>query len=332
VDQFNGGGSLGPSGSGKTTTLMMLGGFERPTLGHILLDGRPVERLPPEKRNIGFVFQNYALFPHMTVAENIAFPLQCRRITGAAAEAKVKTALERVQLGAFGNRKPVQLSGGQQQRVALARALVFEPSLVLMDEPLGALDKQLREHMQVEIKHLQMSLGITMVYVTHDQSEALTMSDRIAVFHDGRIQQLDGPRGLYNCPANRFVAGFIGENNLVEGLIEGFDGGDALVRAPDGTVLRAPAVDGAKAGMNVMVLIRPEHVAVRNAGIEARQNIARGRIREIFFLGDHLRLSVSALGLDEMLVRIPAAQGEGLIANSEVELAFAIRDARILMA
>ncbi|OYU47041.1 MAG: Fe3+/spermidine/putrescine ABC transporter ATP-binding protein [Rhizobiales bacterium PAR1] len=323
---------LGPSGSGKTTTLMMLGGFERPTLGHILLDGRPVERLPPEKRNIGFVFQNYALFPHMTVAENIAFPLQCRKITGAAAETKVKAALERVQLGAFGNRKPVQLSGGQQQRVALARALVFEPSLVLMDEPLGALDKQLREHMQVEIKHLQQSLGITMVYVTHDQSEALTMSDRIAVFHDGRIQQLDGPRRLYDCPSNRFVAGFIGESNLVDGLIDGFEGGEAIVRAPDGAVLRAPAVEGAKAGMKVTVLIRPERMAVHNADGPERQNIVRGLIREIFFLGDHLRLSIAALGLDELLVRIPAAQGEGLVANAEVELAFAISDARILTA
>ncbi len=275
---------LGPSGSGKTTTLTMLGGFERPTLGHILLDGRPVERLPPEKRNIGFVFQNYALFPHMTVAENIAFPLQCRKIRGAAAEAMVKAALGRVQLGAFGNRKPVQLSGGQQQRVALARALVFEPSLVLMDEPLGALDKQLREHMQVEIKHLQISLGITMVYVTHDQSEALTMSDRIAVFHDGRIQQLDGPRGLYDCPTNRFVAGFIGESNLVEGVIEGFDGGDARLRAADGTVLHAPAVESAKAGMKVTVLIRPERMAVHKAGDRERRNIVRGLIREIFSL------------------------------------------------
>ncbi len=323
---------LGPSGSGKTTTLMMLGGFERPTLGHILLDGRPVERLPPEKRNIGFVFQNYALFPHMTVAENIAFPLQCRKITGAAAEARVKSALERVQLGAFANRKPVQLSGGQQQRVALARALVFEPSVVLMDEPLGALDKQLREHMQVEIKHLQQSLGITMVYVTHDQSEALTMSDRIAVFHDGRIQQLDGPRDLYDCPRNRFVAGFIGESNLVEGAVIGFDGRDALVRVADDTMLRAPAVEGAKAGAKVTVLIRPERMAVHQAGLAERQNIVRGLIREIFFLGDHLRLSVSALGLEDLLVRIPAAQGEGLVAHAEVELAFAVRDARILMA
>ena len=204
---------LGPSGSGKTTTLMMLGGFERPTLGHILLDGKPVERLPPEKRNIGFVFQNYALFPHMTVAENVGFPLHYRGIKGQAARDKVAQALGRVGLSEMGDRRPTQMSGGQQQRVALARALVFEPSLVLMDEPLGALDKQLREHMQYEIKALHNRLGITVVYVTHDQGEALTMSDRVAVFNDGRIQQLAPPDELYERPKNSFVAQFIGENN-----------------------------------------------------------------------------------------------------------------------
>ena len=190
---------LGPSGSGKTTTLMMLAGFETPTAGEILLDGKPLSRLPPYKREIGMVFQNYALFPHMTLAENIGFPLSVRGVAKDEIARRVDRALDMVQLGGFGSRRPAQLSGGQQQRIAVARALVFEPKLVLMDEPLGALDKQLREQMQLEIRRLHQRLGVTMVYVTHDQAEALTMSDRIAVFHRGKIQQLDRPeRALRN--------------------------------------------------------------------------------------------------------------------------------------
>ncbi|MBV9434205.1 MAG: ATP-binding cassette domain-containing protein, partial [Hyphomicrobiales bacterium] len=200
---------LGPSGSGKTTCLMMLAGFELPTAGEILLDGRPISRLPPNRRGIGVVFQNYALFPHMTVAENVAFPLSVRRMSRDAIATHVRRALDMVQLKGFDQRKPAQLSGGQQQRVAVARALVFEPELVLMDEPLGALDKQLREQMQLEIKHLQQRVGVTLVYVTHDQAEALTMSDRIAVFDRGEVQQLATPTELYEAPRNAFVAGFI---------------------------------------------------------------------------------------------------------------------------
>ena len=193
---------LGPSGSGKTTCLMMLAGFETATHGDIKLGGRPINNIPPHKRGIGMVFQNYALFPHMTVAENLAFPLEVRRIPKAERTEKVRKALDMVQMGEFAGRRPAQLSGGQQQRIALARALVFEPELVLMDEPLGALDKQLREHMQFEIKHLHERLGVTVVYVTHDQSEALTMSDRIAVFNDGVVQQLADPATLYERPEN----------------------------------------------------------------------------------------------------------------------------------
>ncbi len=209
---------LGPSGSGKTTCLMMVAGFEAATHGEIYLDGRPINSVPPHKRGIGMVFQNYALFPHMTIAENLAFPLEVRGIGKEEAKQKVQRALDMVQMGqGFHGRRPTQLSGGQQQRVALARALVFEPELVLMDEPLGALDKQLREHMQFEIKHIHDSLGVTVIYVTHDQSEALTMSDRIAVFNDGRIQQLAPPEVLYEKPENSFVAQFIGENNTLHG-------------------------------------------------------------------------------------------------------------------
>src|SRR5574343_815919 len=191
---------LGPSGSGKTTTLMMLAGFESPTAGEILLDGAPITRTPPHKRNFGMVFQNYALFPHMSVADNVAYPLTVRKVPKAEIATRVAKALDMVQLGGKGERFPGQLSGGQQQRVALARALVFEPQLVLMDEPLGALDKQLREHMQMEIKHIHQRLGVTVVYVTHDQGEALTMSDRVAVFHQGEIQQIAPPRELYETP------------------------------------------------------------------------------------------------------------------------------------
>ena len=197
---------LGPSGSGKTTCLMMLAGFETATHGIISLDGNPINNIPPHKRGIGMVFQNYALFPHMTVYENLSFPLEVRKLSKTVREEKIKRALDMVQMREFGNRRPAQLSGGQQQRIALARSLVFEPDLVLMDEPLGALDKQLREHMQYEIKHLHERLGVTVVYVTHDQSEALTMSDRVAVFNDGVIQQLASPPDLYEQPENAFVA------------------------------------------------------------------------------------------------------------------------------
>lgn len=209
---------LGPSGSGKTTCLMMLAGFETATHGEIKLDGVSINHIPPHKRGIGMVFQNYALFPHMTVAENLSFPLEVRKIGKSDREAKVMRALGMVQMQDFAGRRPTQLSGGQQQRIALARALVFEPELVLMDEPLGALDKQLRETLQFEITNLAHQLGITVVYVTHDQTEALTMSDRVAVFEDGRIQQLAPPDELYEQPQNSFVAQFIGENNTLEGV------------------------------------------------------------------------------------------------------------------
>ena len=215
---------LGPSGSGKTTTLMMLAGFETPTNGEIYLDTNPISKIPPYEREIGMVFQNYALFPHMTVQENLAFPLEVRKISKSETQKKVQKALDMVELGNFGTRFPAQLSGGQQQRVALARALVFEPRLVLMDEPLGALDKNLREQMQYEIKHIHDRIGITVVYVTHDQSEALTMSNRIAVFNDGVVQQLSTPDILYEKPENSFVAKFIGENNTLNGVVKEING------------------------------------------------------------------------------------------------------------
>jgi putative spermidine/putrescine transport system ATP-binding protein len=323
---------LGPSGSGKTTTLMMLGGFERPTLGRILLDGKPVERLPPEKRNIGFVFQNYALFPHMTVAENIAFPLRYRGITGAAARDKVREALGRVSLEALGDRRPAQLSGGQQQRVALARALVFEPSLVLMDEPLGALDKQLRERMQIEIKQLQTALGITMVYVTHDQSEALTMSDRIAVFHDGRIQQLADPETLYNEPSNRFVASFIGENNTLPCTLLGREGGMAVVRMGDGSKFKTATTDISSAGGDMSVSVRPENIGLAGPDSHPDFNRFGGKVRDVFFLGDHMRLSVEVFGGELVTARIPARRSRPFAPGDDVVLECSVSECRLLEA
>jgi putative spermidine/putrescine transport system ATP-binding protein len=320
---------LGPSGSGKTTCLMMLAGFERPTAGHILLEGRPVEKLPPERRNIGVVFQNYALFPHMSVAENIGFPLRYRGLRGEEARARVARALAMVRLDGFGERKPSQLSGGQQQRVALARALVFEPKLVLMDEPLGALDKQLRERMQVEIKHLQRQLGVTVVFVTHDQSEALTMSDRVAVFHDGRIQQLDDPVRLYKQPANRFVAGFIGENNLIPCTVA-TSGGETVATTPSGVRLRVAGA-GAAAGPATLV-IRPERLRLVTDPPLAGENRFPARIVESFFLGDHALVRVEALGAGELSLKVPAGMaGEhGLAPGSLVPLACQPADCRLL--
>ena len=244
---------LGPSGSGKTTCLMMLAGFETATHGDIRLGGVSINNIPPHKRGIGMVFQNYALFPHMTVAENLSFPLEVRKIGKSEREAKVQRALDMVQMGEFGGRRPAQLSGGQQQRVALARALVFEAELVLMDEPLGALDKQLREHMQFEIKRIADNLGITVVYVTHDQTEALTMSDRVAVFDDGRIQQLAPPDQLYEEPMSSFVAQFIGENNALDGVVQSIDNGVALVKLATGDLIDANPINVSKVGEKTRV-------------------------------------------------------------------------------
>jgi putative spermidine/putrescine transport system ATP-binding protein len=283
---------LGPSGSGKTTTLMMLAGFERATHGDITLNGTPINDQPPNKRGIGMVFQNYALFPHMTVEENLAFPLEVRGIDKATIKDKIKRALDMVSLGSFAARKPAQLSGGQQQRVAVARALVFEPELVLMDEPLGALDKQLREQMQYEIKQLHDRLGVTVVYVTHDQSEALTMSDRIAVFNDGIIQQLSTPSELYEKPVNAFVAQFIGENNRLPARVTAISSGIARVALQTGGEVAALAVNVSGVGGATTLSIRPERLIVDPVGDTVPNRLA-GTVNDIIYLGDHLRAVVT---------------------------------------
>lgn len=295
---------LGPSGSGKTTCLMMLAGFETATHGDILLDGKPINNIPPHKRGIGMVFQNYALFPHMTVGENLSFPLEVRKMGKSERDAKVQRALDMVQMGEFAGRRPTQLSGGQQQRIALARALVFDAELVLMDEPLGALDKQLREHMQYEIKHIHENLGITVVYVTHDQSEALTMSDRIAVFEDGRIQQLAPPEDLYERPENAFVAQFIGENNRLNGTVTNVVGTTASVDV-GGISLEALAVNCGPVGSPTMLSIRPERVFIGDEG----SNKTTGVVKELIYLGDHIRCRMDVAGNDEFIVKVPNSSG-----------------------
>ncbi|MCW5708929.1 ABC transporter ATP-binding protein [Shinella sp.] len=318
---------LGPSGSGKTTTLMMLGGFEQPTNGRILLEGQAVERLPPERRDIGFVFQNYALFPHMTVADNVGFPLRYRGIRGAEAARRVAEALAMVRLDGLGERRPAQLSGGQQQRVALARAMVFKPKLILMDEPLGALDKQLREHMQIEIRRIQQQLGITMVYVTHDQSEALTMSDRIAVFNDGRIQQLSDPVTLYDRPENRFVAGFIGDNNTLPCEFLGSENGLAFVRMKDGTRLAASG-PAHPTRSDLTVSLRPERLGLDDAG--SAENRIKARVLDKTFLGDRVRLTLEAFGNERLVASLPAAEGAAVLPGCDVGMAFSAADCRLL--
>lgn len=293
---------LGPSGSGKTTCLMMLAGFEPATHGEIFLNNEPINNVPPYKRGIGMVFQNYALFPHMSVAENLAFPLQIRNMNKSEQETKVKRALDMVELGAFGNRRPAQLSGGQQQRVAVARALVFDPDLVLMDEPLGALDKQLREQMQYEIKHIHEKLGVTVVYVTHDQAEALTMSDRVAVFEDGVIQQLSRPDELYESPQNSFVAQFIGENNKLTGTVLETAGNICRVELADGSIVQAEAINIAGVGQKTTMSLRPERVEFDPE--TPMDNILKGTIKEVIYLGDHLRVVMSVAGNEKFIVKV----------------------------
>ena len=301
---------LGPSGSGKTTTLMMLAGFESPTAGEILLAGKPITRTPPHKRNFGMVFQNYALFPHLSVAQNVAYPLTVRKVAKAEAEKRVTRALDMVRLKGMDSRLPSQLSGGQQQRVALARALVFEPQLVLMDEPLGALDKQLREHMQIELKELHRQLGVTFVFVTHDQGEALTMSDRVAVFNNGVIQQIDAADRMYEAPANRFVAGFIGDSTMLHGTVratqvEG-DSERCGIVLTDGRVLTGLNVNGAAVGAQVEACIRPERVVVHTQAVADRRNLLQAQVNNVIYFGDHLRLLCSVgEGQNPATARLP---------------------------
>ena len=278
---------LGPSGCGKTTTLRIIGGFEEPTEGLVKLAGRDITDVPAFKRDINTVFQSYGLFPHLNVFENVAFGLRRKRVDNQEIQRRVGEALELVNLGRLGKRRPSQLSGGQQQRVALARALVNRPTVLLLDEPLGALDLKLRKQMQLELKRIQDEVGITFIFVTHDQEEAMTISDRIAVMNRGRIEQLGAPDVVYEHPASVFVAEFLGASNLLAGRYTGVHDGSGWVDLGDGHVIRIPADSSRRAGEKVHVGVRPEKISVnpRDAQIDAAQNVVEATLKSSVFVG-----------------------------------------------
>ncbi|WP_345796528.1 ABC transporter ATP-binding protein [Castellaniella sp. MT123] len=293
---------LGPSGSGKTTVLMMLAGFETVTSGDIRVDGMSFLNMPPHKRDIGMVFQNYALFPNMTVAENLAYPLRVRKMRATDIQQRVNQFLKMIELQDFGSRYPNQLSGGQKQRVALARSLIFQPKLVLMDEPLGALDKKLREQMQFEITTIHKQLGFTVVYVTHDQVEALTMSSRIAVFNQGVVQQYASPTELYERPSNAFVADFIGENNLIPGRVNSISDGLALVRLASGQEIRAEIGDAITAGQPCVVSVRPEKLTIGLPDGD-HENHLKARLLTSHYVGDFIRYFLELEGGGQLIIK-----------------------------
>ncbi len=277
---------LGPSGSGKSTTLMMIAGFVTPTAGDILLNGASIVSQPVHKRNIGMVFQNYALFPHLSVERNVAFPLEMRGVGRAEIGARVQAALELVRLQKFGGRRPAQLSGGQQQRVALARALVFKPPVLLLDEPLGALDAKLREEMKFELKQLHHKVGATILFVTHDQEEALTLSDRIMVFEGGKAAQLGTPDALYSRPENKFVADFIGETNLLTGAVRTIDGDECRLSLAENIEVTAPLRPGwATPQQSASYTLRPEPVVLGDAA-KGKHNSFTAKVQEFLFVGN----------------------------------------------
>jgi spermidine/putrescine ABC transporter ATP-binding subunit len=318
---------LGPSGSGKTTTLMMIAGFETPTAGDIAIDGNSVVAMPPYRRNIGMVFQNYALFPHLTVADNIGFPLKQRGVPKAERARLVAEALELVHLPGYGNRFPRQLSGGQQQRVAVARAVVFKPRLLLMDEPLGALDKQLRENLQLEMRRLHADLGITFIYVTHDQEEALTMSDRIAVMNDGKVAQVGSPEDLYDRPTSRFVAGFIGESNFLPAVVRGVED-DIVVADCQGAIIRALCGNRPASGDKVMLTTRPERLRFADTWTSsAPQNRLSVTVTEAVFAGERCRYMLQAGDGTAMVLKEPSSAAIRRRAVGErAEIAWSVAD------
>jgi spermidine/putrescine ABC transporter ATP-binding subunit len=319
---------LGPSGSGKTTTLMMIAGFETPTSGDIAIDGKSVIAMPPYRRNIGMVFQSYALFPHLTVAENIGFPLKQRGVPKAERSKRVGEALELVQLPGYGARYPQQLSGGQQQRIALARAIVFKPRLLLMDEPLGALDKQLRENLQLEMRRLHADLGITFIYVTHDQEEALTMSDRIAVMNEGLVVQMGRPEDLYDRPGNRFVASFIGESNFLSAIVRGMEDG-IVVAEYEGTTIRAISPTRPAKGETVMLTTRPERLRFIDGAppSTALQNRLNVMVTEAVFAGERCRYVLRAGDGTAIVLKEPSSAAiRRRAVGEQAEIAWSVAD------
>lgn len=312
---------LGPSGCGKTTTLRLIAGFEQPTSGEILISGQPMQGIPAYHRPVNTVFQDYALFPHMSVLKNIMFGLEMARITGKEAENRAREALEMVRLPNVANRKPRELSGGQQQRVALARALVKKPQVLLLDEPLGALDLKLRREMQLELKNMHSELGITFIFVTHDQEEAMTMADRIAVMQSGELLQVGAPHEIYETPVSRFVADFIGETNFIQGTLSKHDDVTGIVRLSDGTAVKGymtPDEDPIVDGQEVTLTIRPERISLELQGTGStngttNRTILPARIVEMNYLGTDTRYMVQISSGDVLTVR---EQNEGYVADS----------------
>ena len=326
---------LGPSGCGKTTTLRMIAGFEYPTSGVIRLLGQNVEQQPPHRRNVNMVFQNYALFPHMTVFDNVAFGLAVKRVPRKEIQARVSEALEMVRLPGMERRKPTQLSGGQQQRVALARALVNRPAVLLLDEPLGALDLKLRKEMQLELKRLQREVGITFIYVTHDQEEALTMSDRIAVMNHGEVLQVDPPTVLYDRPANRFIAGFIGMTNFLEGRYSASDGKLATVTIEDIGEFRAPYIDGLTTNQAVTLAVRPERMWLTEISDRPAENKVRGTVEDIIYIGNDTQYLVR-VGVDNQFMlrrqnQTPIADAPVIHPHQDVTVCWSAASTNILL-
>ena len=321
---------LGPSGSGKTTLLMMVAGLIQPDRGEVRIDGRLATYVPSFKRDIGMVFQNYALFPHLTVFENVAFPLRMRRVPEATIAREVRRVLEVVRLPDVGQRLPRALSGGQQQRVALARCVVYRPSIVLMDEPLGALDKKLRDQMQLEIKHLHTQLGITVLYVTHDQEEAMIMSDRICLMNEGRIEQIGSPAELYFRPRTVFAADFLGESNILEATVTGIEGEVVLLHGGAGVTLRAPAAPGLGPGDRVKLVVRPERLALLGPAEDA-PNVLDGALREVILVGGVTKYYVTlADGRAVSATRLTAGPPGSISADGKVRVGWTVESTVLL--
>ena len=320
---------LGPSGSGKTTLLKIIAGFELPDEGIVRLKGDDITFATPAQRGIGMVFQNYALFPHLTVEQNVAFPLEMRSVPRARIRERVAAILQLVDLGNLGARLPRELSGGQQQRVALARSVVFDPGLLLLDEPFGALDRKLREQMQLEVKRLQRRLGLTALFVTHDQEEALVLSDRIAVMNQGRIEQLGTPEDIYAHPVNWFVADFVGESNLFRGRLLADDTGKAFALM-DGGVRMAVSPSSFALGSEVGVLVRPERPRLLSEGQPA-DNVVRGRIIEVVYVGESVKYRLRVDATHELLVRWPFRERGGtLAAGDDITVGWSVGDMHLV--